>query len=418
MKKSAAILIVAVTLLFCPGASKQNAEQPNDAIQTVDSIGCEAERFIKLEKDLKQTPFDKKKLSEYYRAAIKLKKYDDADKALKRLCELDEKNQKLAANRIALLRLAKKYTEAEFVGKKLLFQQSSNSEGLNNLALVYLDLHRYDKALELIETAEKINPTDLRIKLNKARILSEAGRTKQAERILNKILLKNPTYLKAINNEGALKYVSGETEGGELSFIQASEGEPPLLEAQINKAIADLNNGEYEKAYRQLQEIEYIQPKNLTILRAQSAALLYMGRYEEAERKAKEALADNREDAELLILKGSALFMQEKYEEAEEAFTQALWFDPDNEQANGNLALCFKKQALFTKAELFLKAALEKRPYNADLHYNLATVYEGRGKNMEAIKEFKKYIELSPGAIDKDLVLLRIKELEKIQKPR
>ena len=375
--------------------------------------------MLDLEKKLGKYGSNRKDLYNYYKLAMICGEYEKADLALSRLCNLEKKNSSLMSDRIALLRIMKKYEEAEALGKQLEFMDSDYVPGLINYALVCSDIGKYDEALRLLNVAGLLEPDNIKIKLNKARVESASGNTKKAQKILNEILTKSPKYAKAINNEGVLKYNSGEKEGGEISFNEAEEiSKNSDFSAELNKAIALLNRGNYEQAYRKLVSAEEKNQNSYLLKKTMAISLMYLGRYSEAYKKALEAtkLPEGR-TVEILNILGASKYMNEDYDEAEDCFVQALILDPDNAEANSNLALCFKKKALFTKAELFLNEAIKKEPYNANFHYNLATVYEGHGRNEEAIKSYKRYLELSPDIKDRKAVKARIENIEMRDKP-
>ena len=375
--------------------------------------------MLDLEKKLGKYGSNRKDLYTYYKLAMACGEYEKADQALSRLCNLEKKNSSLMSDRIALLRIMKKYEEAMELGKQLEFMDPVYVPGLINYALVCLDVAKYDEANRLLNVADLLQPNDIKIQLNKARIASASGNTKKAQTILNAILTKSPKYTKAINNEGVLKYNSGEKEGGEISFNEAEEiSKNSDFSAELNKAIALLNRGNYEKAYRKLVSAEEKNANSFLLKKTMAISLMYLGRYSEAYKKALEATKlPEGKTVEILNILGASKYMNEDYDRAEEWFIQALLIDPDNAEANSNLALCFKKKALFTKAELFLNEAIKNDPYNANYHYNLATVYEGHGRNKEAIKSYKKYLELSPDTKDRKAVKARIENIEMRDKP-
>lgn len=375
--------------------------------------------MLDLEKKIGKYGSNRKDLYNYYKLAMICGEYEKADHALSRLCNLEKNNSSLMSDRIALLRIMKKYDEAEALGKQLEFMDSSYVPGLINYALVCSDIGKYDEAMRLLNVADLLQPDDIKIKLNKARVESACGNTKKAKKLLNDILIESPKYAKAINNEGVLKYNSGEKEGGEISFNEAEEvSKNSDFSAEVNKAIAMLNRGLYEKAYRKLYSSEEKNANSFLLKKTMAIALMYLGRYSEAYDKALEATKlPNGKTVEILNILGASKYMSEEYDEAEEWFVQALLLDPDNAESNNNLALCFKKKALFTKAELFLNEAIKKEPHNANFYYNLATVYEGHGRNKDAIDSYKKYLELSPDTKDRKAVKVRIENLEMRDKP-
>ncbi len=398
---------------------KKTEKKADSDEKKVEDEAPEKIMMLELEKKLGKYGSNRKDLYNYYKLAMICGEYDKADHALSRLCNLEKKNSSLLSDRIALLRIMKKYDEAEALGKQLEFMDSSYVPGLINYALVCSDIGKYDEAMRLLNVADLLQPDDIKIKLNKARVESACGNTKKAKKLLNDLLIESPKYAKAINNEGVLKYNSGEKEGGEISFNEAEEvSKNSDFSAEVNKAIAMLNRGLYDKAYRKLYSAEEKNANSFLLKKTMAIALMYLGRYSEAYDKAIEATKlPNGKTVEILNILGASKYMSEEYDEAEEWFVQALLLDPDNAESNNNLALCFKKKALFTKAELFLNEAIKKEPHNANFYYNLATVYEGHGRNKDAIDSYKKYLELSPDTKDRKAVKFRIENLEKRDKP-
>lgn len=410
MKKhiSAALMILIMSALSSPAYSSGYASPPK-AMTAAEEKEAYRENLEKQKKD----PFNRKLLGEQYRLETARGEYENAERTLNRLCSIEKNNLNLRINRVALLRIMGKAEEAREEGKKLMLLCPSSPELYSNTALSCSDTGNHDEALKFIETAESLSPSDIRLKLNKAKILSAAGKTQESARLLNLLLEDAPTYGRAVNNEGAVKYKSGESEGGEISFEEALKTEDPGKYPGINEAISLLNRGKYDSAIRKLSELENSHPCEIILKKALAQALLYAGRYSEAEKKAAEGIAMSDNDAELWNIDGAAIFMQEKYDAAEAAFRRALWIDPDYAAANSNIALCYKKNTMFKKAEIFLQEAIKKDPYNPDLRYNLATVLEAKGRNAEAAEAFRKYLELSPDTTDKPEVRERIRQLEK-----
>ena len=65
------------------------------------------------------------------------------------------------------------------------------------------------------------------------------------------------------------------------------------------------------------------------------------------------------------------------------------------------------------RSEETYRKALAMDPNNATSHRGLGFLYERKDQRTSAVEEFKKYLELSPGAKDARQIKLHIESLEK-----
>jgi len=70
-----------------------------------------------------------------------------------------------------------------------------------------------------------------------------------------------------------------------------------------------------------------------------------------------------------------------------------------------NLAIAYEEKEHYDEAEIEYKKALEAVPDDPDTHYNLGILYDDRFRDrVSAVKHYRKYLELKPGAQDKEQV--------------
>ena len=89
--------------------------------------------------------------------------------------------------------------------------------------------------------------------------------------------------------------------------------------------------------------------------------------------------------------------------EAEQAFREALRLNPDLSQALNNLGNLLRLLGRATRQRSYLKRAIELQP-SADSHYNLGLLLAAEGEVDEAVKHFRRAVELNgilptPGTI-------------------
>lgn len=94
---------------------------------------------------------------------------------------------------------------------------------------------------------------------------------------------------------------------------------------------------------------------------------------------------------------GRIFLSEDMFEQAIREFEEVLLLDSRHIQAHLLLSLALQKQAEpdLPRAAEVLEAAVQAAPDDADVHLNLAHVYDKLKENAKAIGEFEKVIELS-----------------------
>jgi tetratricopeptide (TPR) repeat protein len=93
---------------------------------------------------------------------------------------------------------------------------------------------------------------------------------------------------------------------------------------------------------------------------------------------------------------GLCLEMAGRSGEAEAAFKAGIAREPNGQLCRVNYGLMLARQGRLTEAEQQLQAVLTA----AEVHYNLASVFEMQGKKSQAKVEYRKSIELDPDMSD------------------
>ncbi len=79
-------------------------------------------------------------------------------------------------------------------------------------------------------------------------------------------------------------------------------------------------------------------------------------------------------------------------EQAEADYQRGIHADPKNEQCRVNYGLMLARHHRIAESTIQLQAVLS----NAEVHYNIATVYESQGQVEQAKVEYRKAVELDP----------------------
>lgn len=113
---------------------------------------------------------------------------------------------------------------------------------------------------------------------------------------------------------------------------------------------------------------------------------------------------------------GNALMDAKRFSEAVDAYGRALKIDPKNVDVRVDMGSCYRSIGRPDMAEKEYRKALEINPRHAMGHRNLGVVlaYDFNKKH-QAIKEFERYLQLSPEAPDADKVRRVIASLKALK---
>ena len=85
-----------------------------------------------------------------------------------------------------------------------------------------------------------------------------------------------------------------------------------------------------------------------------------------------------------------------EFKKVEDFFIKQVKANPNNPEANFNLARVYKEKEDYVKAKFFYEKTIKIQPRNFSAYNNLANVYKQLGKFSKAIKLYKKVISINP----------------------
>jgi len=121
------------------------------------------------------------------------------------------------------------------------------------LGNLYLRLHELDKAVEVMDRASRINPTDLDNLRNLATAELQLGRVAEAEKTFKAITVQNDHYSAAYNGLGLVAIQSGDAEAARRDFEKAIELDSTQVEPVLNLGVL------YERAGNKPLALRYYQ---------------------------------------------------------------------------------------------------------------------------------------------------------------
>jgi serine/threonine-protein kinase len=293
-----------------------------------------------------------------------------------------------------------------------------------------------DRAIQVLQDAQRRHPGDLWINHDLARLLQTAKPPRWAEAIgYYRVALALRPHSPGIHvNLGIALLGQGNAAEAKALFAQAVDLQPDYAEAHNNLGVALRALKEHAEAETALRKALELKP-DFALARSNLGEVLRLrGKREEAEAALRAALAARPGDANahyqlgaLLVEKGDwaaaeksfrsatelkpdradayyslgvALSHQRQFAEAEAAFRKAIERNKDLADAHYNLALALQDQGRWEEAEAPARRAVELHPDDADAHYKLGIILEGLGKYREAEAAFRKGVQLRPDDAD------------------
>jgi predicted O-linked N-acetylglucosamine transferase (SPINDLY family) len=234
--------------------------------------------------------------------------------------------------------------------------------GWKVLGLVLRARGQLDAALNAMQQAVKLSPTDAETQCNLGLVLHELRQLDGAEKAYRMAIQLNPDHVEAWCNLGTLLHDQSRWQEAEGCHRRALQLNPKLAEAHYN-----LGNT--------LHAIGHI---------AEAIAC-----YRKADR-----LRPGWVQANCNL--GTALLKAGKTSEAEAALRGALAVEPDHVEALNNLGNTLKEQNRLHEAEACYRQALTLKPGLAALHNNIGSLLQDMGRLAEAAASYREALRLKP----------------------
>jgi len=258
----------------------------------------------------------------------------------------------------------------------------------------------YKKAIEL-------DPSDMDVYYNLARLYQDVGKTNEAVVLYNKILTLNPKYKDAYFNLGRLYQETNEVEKAIDAFtkdIQTSPDHPDLYINVLREITQSLKKDPNNPLYLQARDKFLEDFKNLAGVSSDSEVFYVklgdvyqeLKDFQRAKAAYEMALDINPQYVNALNNLGNSYVQLGEVKEGIFVFEKVLQIDPRDVHASLNLAAAYSQLGDYPQAMDFYNKAIAVNPNYADSYFQLGFVYEVLGKPQEAMKNYKKTIELDP----------------------
>jgi len=236
------------------------------------------------------------------------------------------------------------------------------------LGMDYYGIKEVDKAMTEWREAIKLNPdSEARHMLGQA--YYSKGDIEAARKEWEGILARDPNNFMALNNLGSLFKEQGQGAKALDYYSRALAANPKLATAHLNMGIIYSGQGDSGRAKAELTRALELDPH-------MGVAMFEMGKLLVKEGKTDKALTYFQKLADGQARKDEG-------------------FDPKL-AGYASLGKLYLSAGKFKESEKNLKKGLEIQPSNPALHCTLANLYEVRGHNGKAVKEYQLAIKLDP----------------------
>jgi len=247
---------------------------------------------------------------------------------------------------------------------------------LAEAAALYKNMRRFSEAADWFKRAIEAGEDTRHLHFEYSVCLMEAGRLKEAEEEINRVLQHQP-------QDFVFNHILG-----------------VVLKKQAR----------YPEAVKKLLEVCALAPQNPDPPRNLGNAYNEMGNYKAAEEMYQKAAALQPKNAENWRLIGYTRFLQKKYVEAAESYRQCLDIDPHHDGVFIDMIGTYCNLRHFDEAQKEVDARLAKFPDDAQTYSAQAWVLKFQGRMPEAIVSLEKALALKPNRVNDLLTMARFLE--------
>lgn len=351
------------------------------------------EALAALLKAVETDPLDTDSLAMLGQLQSSLGEFPDAAETLRKATEIDPQSIELRLSFSRSLFQAGHDDEGEKVAEEALSMAPDNPDLLFLLGGQYLENKRFDEAAELLQRAYSILPHPM-IANNLSEAFTELESREEAINLLEEAVINWPEEMKLWNQLGAIKLDEGLWMEAKSAFLRALEIEPDAILVKQNLARCLLTIGSAREATAMLEELLPIHPDRHKLFSDLALAAATTGDWIGMETFIRRALEERPNEADNWVNLAQSLVGQVRRAEAIEAANHALKLDPDNAAAYVLMAASASSDE---ETRDYLEKALTKLDDELNLLLRIAFGFESIKDSAEAIRLYKRALELEPG---------------------
>jgi predicted O-linked N-acetylglucosamine transferase (SPINDLY family) len=244
-----------------------------------------------------------------------------------------QQKQQLILQKAIALQESGHLAEATHSYKKLLKLTPKDTQLLNTLGMLALQLDNFKEGLNWLEQSLKINPNQPHTLSNCGYALQELKRYEKALAYHDHALALKPDYIDAHYNRGLALQALKRYEEALLSFDNTIALYPNDADAYYNRSISLKELKRYDEALISIDQAIDLQPNYADAYCNRGTILKSLNQYDEALICLDKALSLKSDYIEALFNRGTVLYLLKRYEDALININQAITLNPNYAEA-------------------------------------------------------------------------------------
>jgi putative PEP-CTERM system TPR-repeat lipoprotein len=327
-------------------------------------------------------------------AALYLQRTNDTGKAISLLDDAIKKHPKdlrLLEVKGRLLLANNKYKDALSTFEAI--DRMNHKVGFGYLVNTYAAMGEYPKALELVQSEIRNDPTNLGLRAELSRIYLQKGDKAAAIENARDIIKKNP---ESPVGHAALALIY-ESSNEIDKAIEVLKSAPRKNDATLTFLLGNLSarKKNYPAALEHYRQVEKMKAGSDEVLYQKGNVLYAMGRKKEAIEEYQKVLRLSPNHA--LALNNLAYLHAEENKDKPLALvyaSRAFMLAPQNDNVRDTLGYVLLKNGKVDQGLVMLKKASEGSPKNPSIQYHLALAYKERGDSARAVEHLQKALAM------------------------
>lgn len=221
---------------------------------------------------------------------------------------------------------------------------------LQYLSGEYVKMKDFEKALELLEKAEKLESDNSEIYLNKAVILQRMNKMDEAIQSMNKAIELEPDKAAFYNDRAKLYMSIGDYDKSRADILKVLELDSQNARAYFNLGVMSMKNKDDQAAISFFTEALLIEKDYTDALSNRGLAYMQLENYQAAIQDFTTILKYEPENTWALNKRASACFSDKKYKQSIEDYTKLIELEPTGGIHYYNRAIVYVRENQFTNA--------------------------------------------------------------------
>ncbi len=320
-------------------------------------------------------------------------------------------------NRGSLLRIYRRWTEAEACHRRAMELAPHQWDFVQNRALCLQDLRRHDEAAAMLRGLVEANPKDALAWFSLGISLGALGRGEEEEACHRRAVEADSGRWDAALNLGVRCASTGRLEEAERWYRRARELKP-------DEPVILFNLANLLSARREASEAEALLREAVRLKPDFAEAWVNLGnllRRRQQLREAFEALQRvyNLQPTSLLALNGMAVVLRDmrQINDAERLFREVLRRDPNYVPAMVNLGHLLRRKGSLAEAETLYRRAVAREPHEAEAWNGLGLLHADEGRLDEAVTALRRASDEQPANLSYPSNLLYVQTHQGVSTP-